>query len=321
MQPSIVVPLDGSAFGKRGLPAALALARRHGAHVQIVHVHERVLEETPGGYSGVGQGYDPRLHEELRQSMRRDLIALAAQLTRETSLTVDAEFLDGAVVPTLAEYLDRRRPELVVMMSHGSGGFKRAWLGSVADGLIRHAAVPILLLRSGAEWPGNLIEPLFRSVLVPLDGSALAEAVLDHAVSLGTVGATVYTLLTVVVPPSRVDSPAPTTESSKGHPDIERQHEVALAYLSGVAEKMRQKGVRVESRVVEHPRAAEGILEEAEAQQADIIALATHGRGGAARFFLGSVADKVVRGAHIPVLVYHPDRASAAGHEARSAPP
>lgn len=321
MHPSIVVPLDGSPFGKRALPAALALARRDGAPVHIVHVHERPLDETPGGYAGMGQGYDPRLYEELRQAMRTDLIALAARLTRETSLPVDAEFLDGAVVPTLGQYLDDRRPALAVMMSHGSGGLKRAWLGSVADGLIRHASVPLLLLRSGAEWPGNLTEPLFRSVLVPLDGSTLAEAVLDHVVNLGTSSATVFTLLTVVVAPSLADFPAYATESSSVRSDIARQRDVALAHLNRVAERLRQQGARVEPRVVEHPRAAEGILNEAEAHQADMIALATHGRGGAARFFLGSVADKVVRGAEVPVLVYHPDRASVEGHEARSATP
>ena len=323
MHSSIVVPLDGSAFGKRALPAALVLARRSTAPVHIVHVHERSYEETLGAYAGVGQGYDPRLYEELRQAMRTDLIALAAQITRETSLPVDAEFLDGPVVPTLQRYLADRRPGLVVMMTHGRGGISRAWLGNVAVGLIHHSPVPVLLIRSGAEWPGNLIEPLFRRVLVPLDGSAMAEKVLDHVISLGTSDATGYTLLTVVVPPPPLlDTPAPGHLSLSGRSDVERQRDAALAYLTTAAEGLRQRGAaRVDTLVVVRPRAAEGILNEAEAQQADLIALATHGRGAVGRFFLGSVADKVVRGASLPVLVYRPDGAPASAPELRSSPP
>lgn len=315
MHPSIVVPLDGSAFGKRALPAALSLARRSGAPVHLVHVHEPLLEETPGAYAGVGQGYDPQLSEELRQAMRTDLNALAAQLTRETSLTVDAEFLDGPVVAMLERYLTARAPGLVVMMTHGSGGFERAWLGSVADGLVRHAPVPILSLRSGAEWPGDLVEPLFRRVVVPLDGSALAEEILDQLAKVGTAGQTLYTLLTVILSPPPGDVPAPVARSFIGPPDVETQRNAGMSYLSGVAERLRKLGARVETHVAVHSRTAEGILDEAEARKADLIALATHGRGGAARFFLGSVADKVVRGAHVPVLVFRPHRAATVAPE------
>lgn len=298
MSASIVVPLDGSAFGKRALPVALALARRNQAAVRLVHVHP---EPPVASYAGGGPTYDPRLSEELRRVMRTDLTTLAEQLVLETSLSVDAEFLDGPVVPMLERYLAETSPGFVVMMTHGRGGLRRAWLGSVADGMVRHSPVPVLLVRSGAEWPGNLIEPLFRSALVPLDGSAMAEEVLDHVMRLGTPDATAYTLLTVVVPPL-----APTSESTPDLSNVERQHNAALAYLSTVAEKRRQKGALMEVRVVVHPRAAEGILEEAEAQQADLIALSTRGRGAASRLLLGSVADKVIRGATVPVLVYHP---------------
>lgn len=315
MYRSIVVPLDGSAFGRRAVPVALALARRDHAVVRLVHVHE------PVAYAAGEPIYVSTHVDELRGTMRTDLTALAARLTQEALVQVDAEFLDGSVVPTLERYLAGRSADLVVMMTHGWGGVRRAWLGSVADGLVRQSPVPVLLVRAGAEWPGNLIEPLFRRVLVPLDGSGRAEVVLDHVVRLGgTSEATLYTLLTLVLPLPLplLDYPEPISESAIGHPGLERQRDAALAYQSTVAEGLRQQGVRVETRVVVHPRAAEGILEEAEAQQADLIALATHGRGVVSRFFLGSVADKVVRGASMPLLVYRPDHATAAG-EVRSA--
>lgn len=300
MYTSIAVPLDGSAFGKRALPAALALARRSDAAVHLVHVHEPVV------YSGSASMHETRLDSELRREMRTDLGALAEQLARETSLPVQAEFLDGPVIPTLQRYLAGRSHDLVVMMTHGRGGLSRAWLGSVADGLLRGTPVPLLLVRSGAEWPGDLLEPLFRRVLIPLDGSAMAEEVLDIVLSLGTPDVTVYTLLTVVVPPPLLAQSYPGSEPFTLASDVEPRVAEELAYLNRTAEELRESGALVETRVVVHQRPAEGILEYAETQDIDLIALSAHGRGALSRFFLGSVADKVVRGAAVPVLVRRP---------------
>ena len=307
MYTSIVVPLDGSAFGKRALPAALALARRSRAAVHLVHVHEPVVPWVTGW--GIEPAYDPRLDDELRRAMRTDLTALADQLTRETTLPVTAEFLDGPVVPTLQRYLADRGTDLVVMMTHGRGGLSRAWLGSVADGLVRHTPVPVLLVRPGAEWPGDLVEPLFRRVLIPLDGSATATEVLDRAVRLGTPDATVYTLLTVVVPLPLPGYQHPAGATDDDRPFTLQQRDAALAHLSALADELRGSGTRVETRVVVHDRPAQAILDEADAQRVDAIALSTHGRGAVARRLLGSVADKILRGAAVPVLVYRPERA------------
>ncbi len=304
MYTSIVVPLDGSEFGKRAVPVALALARRSHAAVHLVHVHEPMVSASGG------PRHDTRLHNELRQEMRRELTAAAAQLARETSLPIDAVFLDGPVVPMLQGYLADRDHDLVVMMTHGRGGLSRAWLGSVADGLVRHAPVPLLLVRPGAEWPGDLVEPLFCRILVPLDGSAMADEVLDHAISLSTPDATVYTLLTVVVPLPMLGGMYPTSGFAD-RSDLEQRHEVAQSHLTVMAKELRESGALVETRVVTHQQPAQGILDAAEEQHVDSIAMSTHGRGAASRLLLGSVADKVVRGATVPVLVYRPEPVAA----------
>ena len=303
MYTSIVVPLDGSAFGKRALPVALALARRSDAAVHLVHVHEPIV------YPGGGPMYDTRLHDELRHEMHSDLTAVAEQLGRETSLHVSAEFLDGPVIPTLQRYLAHSRHDLVVMMTHGRGGLTRVWLGSVADALVRHAPMPLLLVRPGAEWPEDLLEPLFCRVLIPLDGSAMADDVLDHAISLATPDATVYTLLTVVVPLPLLSHSSPNFDAVAESSGVAHQRDVAQAHLTGMAAELRESGALVETRVVMHQRPAQGILDAADEEHADSIALSTHGRGSVSRLLLGSVADKVVRGATVPVLIYRPDRA------------
>jgi nucleotide-binding universal stress UspA family protein len=126
-------------------------------------------------------------------------------------------------------------------------------------------------------------------VLVPLDGSALAEQVVRPAADLAGLLGAGCTLLGVEAP----DAPAPAEAEAR-------------AYLERVAARLRAAGLRVATRVVVARHAAEAILEQASAQKSDLIALATHGRGGLSRVVLGSVADRVLQGASGPVLVYRP---------------
>ncbi len=85
-------------------------------------------------------------------------------------------------------------------------------------------------------------------------------------------------------------------------------------YLQGIAARLRARSVRVQTRVVVHEQPAVAILEEVKLRQADLVALATHGRGGLQRLLLGSVADKVLRGAGVPVLVHRPLTVEGTGH-------
>jgi len=124
------------------------------------------------------------LDDERHHQKRAELVRLAAQLRQNTAPKIDAATIDGAGATALGGYVDTHRCDLVVMLSHGRGGFARAWMGSFADELVRHTSVPLSLVHPGVEWPTDLDEPLFRKVLVPLDGSTFADDVLDHAVSL-----------------------------------------------------------------------------------------------------------------------------------------
>jgi len=100
-----------------------------------------------------------------------------------------------------------------------------------------------------------------------------------------------------------VESRSSPADRAPGGPPEEAQAE---AYLERVAGRVREQGLQVRTRVVVARHASDAILEEAEAQASNLIALATHGRGGFKRLLLGSVADKLVRGASSPVLVYRP---------------
>lgn len=282
MQNRIVVPLDGSAFGKRALPFALALARRSDASVEIVHVHER-----PGVVSAAPV-FDTRV-DDWRANMRNDLTRLAAQLRTEAGVETSARFLDGDIVPMLHQRLAQGGATLVVMMTHGRGGPSHHWLGSVAEGLIRVAPIPVLLLRAGSEWPGKLHEPLFRRVLVPLDESDIAAGVLPYALWLAQPRETALALVSVADP-----ALAPAGRL------------MAEQRLTELADSVRANGFEVTTTVVSAEHPARAILAFTEEHEIDLIALATHAHGTLTRLLLGSTAEEVIRGARVPVLVYRP---------------
>ena len=306
----ILVPLDGSSHSERALPVALALARRSTGEVELVHVHE------PPPAPGRAPMYDTRFDADMRREMRAEFEATAERLRQTTVVPVRTTFLDGPVVVTLEAHAADRRPELIVMTTHGRGGLSRLWLGSVADALVRRAGVPVLLVRGEGPPVDDAAKPVFRHVLVPLDGSPLAEAVLDHAMRLGTPGATTYTLLTVVVPRFIAARPYPGMSTPVDGDDLEQRRHEAQTYLDRIAADLRRSGATVATRVAVHAQAAPGILETAAAEAVDLVALATRGRGVIPRLLLGSVADKVVRGAETSALVLRP-----ADAEPTSAPP
>jgi len=292
MYQTILVPLDGSPFGERALPYAAGVAERVGAAVELVHVHH--LPDVGGVV------LDPTLDERLRESESSYLAAWAARFGEISGQEATPRLLAGEPVHAIADHVDKAGIDLIVMTTHGRGGFQRAWLGSVADGLVRRAGCPILLIRpdgAGGEAPVE-----YRHVLVPLDGTAVSEQILPHATALATPGTTNFTLLRVV-PPSL---------ALGGHVirlDEERLAEVAATARRGlerVAAGLRDRGFETGIRVISHQTPAQAILDWAAEKEADLIAMTTRSEGGLARLMLGSTADKVLRATRTPLLLFHP---------------
>jgi nucleotide-binding universal stress UspA family protein len=176
-----------------------------------------------------------------------------------------------------------------------------------------------LLVQPKEAAPDLAREPAVRRVLIPLDGSELAEQVLEPALALGAGTQAEYTLLQVVkqmTPASydpdsgRVSGISESLLKQLQAMDRQRWTE-AQDYLERLAGSLRARSLTVQARVVSHEQPAAAILDDAQKNAVDLIALATQGRGGLKRLLLGSVADKVVRGAATPVLVYRPLEKSA----------
>jgi nucleotide-binding universal stress UspA family protein len=293
MYRSILVSLDGSAFGEQALPVALSIARRVGASLNLVHVHVPYGMMYPDSMSPFGPAQDRQIIEHERAYLDETV----KRLTSSSTVPVTSTVLEGMVV---AETLSGHAADLIVMTTHGRGPLSRFWLGSVADELVRRATVPVLLVRP-QETP-SAAEPVFRHILIPLDGSILAEQVLEPATALGRLMEAKYTLLRVYGP---VEESRLGPEVHRLEPPTEELRKAAQAYLDGVAERLRRQGHTTQTQVAfgQHPPSV--ILDVAQSHAVDLIALETHGRRGVARLLLGSVADKVLRGAVTPVLIHH----------------
>jgi nucleotide-binding universal stress UspA family protein len=284
--------------------------RRQGAALQVVHAHV----PSAGVYGELGASYDETLDRELMERERAYLDAVVKRLAAVAQVPLSAALLDGPAADAIVRHAATTGADLLVMTTHGRGPLARFWFGSVADALVRQLPIPVLFVRPGETVPDLAEEPVVRRVLIPLDGSTLAEQVLEPALAFSSGTQVEYTLLRVVeqLTPASYD-PASTRMSGLSESLLEQLQELdrqesarARDYLERFAERFRARSLVVQTRVISHQQPATAILQDDSIRGVDLIALATHGRGGLKRLLLGSVADKVLRGAATPVLVYRP---------------
>ncbi|HEU4953877.1 MAG TPA: universal stress protein [Gemmatimonadales bacterium] len=306
----IMVPLDGSAFAETALPIAYDLARQHDAGVHLVRVHQPPI---PVARSGGVAAYDPAFDLDLEREGRWYLDVLLGRIEAHERARSATAHPHGRVLQSLTEYIQHQGIDLVVMTTHARGGVSRMWLGSVADGLIRHAAVPVLLLRPGRQAsPTSGPGPMFRRVLIPVDGGPMEKDMVEHAIALAGMSGVEYMLLRVVTEGALSVGPAlPHRGADAGS---RTQRATVQTTLDLQAESLRARGVTVRPQVIVNDDPAEGILRYAAEHDVDLIAMATRSRGGLERLLLGSVADRVLRQAGIPLLLRNPGQLPVGMH-------
>jgi nucleotide-binding universal stress UspA family protein len=312
MYHSILVPLDGSTFGEHALPLALSLARRSGARLQLVHVHCPAAVVSPEGATL----YFDDFEAELKGSARAYLDGVVQRLHTISNSRVPLELEPVLLEGYVADALHARAAagaDLVVMTTHGRGPLGRFWLGSVADELVRHSPAPVLLVRPDEARPDLNRDPPLPHVLVPLDGTPLAEQILGPAADLASLVGADITLLRVIKPvlpsvPLQGGSLGGRAEELIARVEVihAQLRQDAQEYLDKMAQPLRGRSLLVQTRVVVADHPATAILREAAELRGGAVALATHGRRGLSRLFLGSVADKVVRASPVPVLLLRP---------------
>lgn len=296
----ILVPLDGSPFAEHALPYAAQVARRSDARVDLALVHTSYSVATMD--AAIHETVD-RWQTEQRVREASYLHSVAANLRLEYGVHAEPVLLTGTIVGALAAHVTQAGVDLVVMTTHGRGGLERAWLGSVADALIRHVHVPVLLVRpSDTEPRPNTAGALFRHVVIALDGSPLGEHSLASVLPLID-ERTHITLIRVVAPPRGPSSVyLPHAVQLNRQLLTERERE-AHDYLEVVTTRLRAQHENTHSCVLVDAHPATAIVRWADEHGADGIGVSTHGRAPALRLLLGSVTDQVIRGGTVPVLV------------------
>ncbi len=297
----IMAPTDGSETGQAAVALATRLAQRLGAELRLVRVDTPKMMIEPLAGTAVVAETEKALSDALLARLR-DLEALGTECRRLGEIRVITALEEGVAAPTLKDYAQRFNVDLIVMASHSRGGIARLTLGSVTDYLIRNTGVPVFVVKpSLAPATGRFGESVDR-IVVPLDGSGLAEEILPQVVLLASGLKATVSLLQVLTPANYSQKQI----MQPGLPWWDADIAAANAYLDGVAAHLREEGITVSRDVVLSENVAVAILDYAARARADLIAIATRGNGGLGRLVFGSVADEVTRKATNSILVFHP---------------
>lgn len=279
----ILVPLDGSRRAENALPFAQRLALLFAAELHLLRVNEAV----PHG--------SDRLTLDSEEEVVRYLERIRTQL-ESSGVRVRWDRAMGAAHEAIETYVRGFAIDLVAMATHGAGKGAAQGFGSVALKCLRVLTVPMYIIRAGDDAVGNLAvapRPPER-ILVPLDGSPLAQGILTELEPFLKACDAEVRLLRVV--------PFNTILRQR-YPGVpEAALEEAQAYVTGVAANLRDRGVRAgEPRTVRGDPAAE--ITKAAQEGVDLVAMCTHGRSGFSRWFFGSVAEKVLAVVRSPMLL------------------
>ena len=298
----IMAPTEGSASERAAISVAVKLAQRFDADLRLVRVETTplVIETVPR--PPVLRITDQTLLDE-RLARLRKLEALGTECRALGAIRVGTVLEKGPVAPTLRDYARKFDVDLIVMSSHARAGVKRMALGSVTDYLIRHTNIPMLMVKPPVSFIGATPQETCE-ILVPLDGSVLAEQILPEVAAVALQLNSTVRLLHVLTP---------VTYSQKeimqpGLPWWDTDIDAANAYLDRCARYLTEKGVTASKEVVLSKNVAAAILDCSARTGADLIAIATRGNGGMSRFLFGTVADEITRNSPTSLLVFHPKR-------------
>jgi len=277
----VVVPLDGSALAESAVPLAVALAEGLEARVTFCTVlpssHETHSQASGHGGSSVNWNLSPEGYlDHVRQKLPLG------------DGRVELEILEGDPSSKIVEFIRQKPAQLVVMATHGRSGVVRAILGSVTDRVVHASPAPVLAVRATnaprSMWQARTIE----RVVVPLDGSELAEAALTHGQALAEAFHAKLSLFRVA-------------DDAAG----EVGTVTAASYLEGIASRFPDPSHDLELEL-RTGHAPDEIVRFSIEQPHSVVVMSTHGASGFERMRRGSVTDAVVRGAATPTLVVPP---------------
>ncbi|MEZ4519057.1 MAG: universal stress protein [Chloroflexota bacterium] len=302
---NILVPLDGSELSERALEPAYRIARAMAAlpteEPESSPVKLILLQSSsPANLVAA----DPYLYDELvRMVVDESQVYLNKVATRfeDSPVVVETVSVTGAAAESIVRYAEDHHIDLIVLSSHGRTGSSRWVYGSVAEKVLHHAPCAVAIIR--AQTKRDMFQN--RSILVPLDGSTLAEQALEPAMALArSVGSDVVLLRVVPSPeplPEGLVTPGAITAEQRQMVE-QSEREEAEAYLQKIYNQLPTAHLFFDVAVTSG-YVADAIVDYATAHNTDLIVMSSHGRSGISRWLYGSVAEKVLRGADCATLI------------------
>ena len=272
----VLVPTDGSDTAEAAVEHALSLAAAYDASVRFLFVADIYAMST------IPESREEHEHGEA-------LVTSLVERADAADVVADASVREGFPHEEILTEVDQAGADLVVMSSHGRSGVGRYLMGSVTEKVVRLAGVPVLTLH------GERVPAAYDRVLVPTDGSDTAEAAERRAVGIARQFDAALDVLTVV----ETTGVGFDVRSEQRRAEWER---AAKRIVDAAVERARTAGVDDVEGAVRFGTPHQEIRTSAEERDADLIVVGTHGRTGLNRYLLGSVAERVIRLATVPVL-------------------
>jgi len=318
---SSIVPLDGSEYAEQALPVAARLARASGGSLLLLQVIIPYYYGEAAWSAGLPVPLiRGRVEDELEDAKR--YLATVAGSAQLAGIDVTTEVRIGQPAEVIFSLAQANQSDLIVIFSHGHTGPKRWMLGSTAQKIARYSTIPVLILRSGMApllAPSTVVTRSLR-IMVALDGSKLAETVLIPAAHLSaTLSApqrgSLHLVRILRLPTSFEYGQSDNLSKTRAAETLE-----AKTYLQTIEHRLRegelaQLNLKVTSLVTSDLDVAQRLIFIAENYPSDdgifgcdMIAMATHGRSGVARWLMGSVAERVLSATFLPLLIVRPQK-------------
>jgi len=247
--------------------------------------------------------------EQLDRPMKAYLELNAKELQSQ-GIKASTAIAYGNVADEIVGFADKNNIDLIIISTHGYSGIKRWVLGSVTSKVLYGTSIQILLTKSKSP---KVSEVELKKLLLPLDGSTFAEATIPFIKEL-TRGTNTEIVLTTVCEPPLVPSygDRPINPAWKKHRDAlwTEMQKQASEYLEKLKARLEKQGIKIKSQVIpgDLGRVAESIMQAAQNEKVDLIAMTTHGRSGVSRWVYGGVANRIVEQSAQPVLLIRPSR-------------
>jgi nucleotide-binding universal stress UspA family protein len=293
----MLIPLDGSRTAEKVLPYARFVAGTLKLPVELLGVVD-IVEMATHITAARASHLDTVIEDSVRNSQQYLRGVAGTFPGTNTKCTVEKGKPEQLIIETAAA----DQGTFITMATHGRSGIDRWLLGSIAEKVLRGTTNPLLLVRATEEAKAESVASL-KSIVVPLDGSELAEGVLP------TIAELAKTLKLAVVLFRAYNLPTSVYADDEGYYEINydemltAMRDEAVDYLKKKTESVKKMGIANVSSVAKEGFAADEIISLSRQSPDNLIAMSTHGRSGVKRWVLGSVTETIVRHSADPVLV------------------